>query len=220
METNELKRIWQTLSNQKLIDKKIAKENIERIIKSKSSKIIKKLSKKLRFDFLINVAAAVLVLVIAIFATLYLNQKNQELPVQGYIFLLLVISYFAFKAVSINSKLKLLDISYNTSSIHESLKKVKSKFEKVSRTESLLIYISISLLTVFANILINDNTDFSNFNINSLQGYVLIFSIGYLISLPFIGKYYFSKRFSGILKELNNSIEELNSNKTANRAPN
>lgn len=212
METNELKKIWQTLSDEKLIDKSIAKENIERIIKVKSSKTIEKLNKKLRFDYLINVATSILVLAITIFATLYLNQKNHLLPVQGYIFLLLVISYYAFKAVSINSKLKLLDISYNTSSILESLKKVKSKFEKVSRKESVLIYISLSLLTIFANFLINDNTDFSNFKVNSLQGYVLIFSIGYLISLPFIGKYYFNKRFSGIITDLNNSIEELNSN--------
>jgi len=212
METNELKKIWQTLSDEKLIDKSIAKENIERIIKAKSSKTIEKLNKKLRFDYLINVATSILVLAITIFATLYLNQKNHLLPVQGYIFLLLVISYYAFKAVSINSKLKLLDISYNTSSILESLKKVKSKFEKVSRKESVLIYISLSLLTIFANFLINDNTDFSNFKVNSLQGYVLIFSIGYLISLPFIGKYYFNKRFSGIITDLNNSIEELNSN--------
>jgi len=212
METNELKRIWQTLSNEKLIDKSIAKENIERIIKAKSSRTIKKLNKKLQFDFIINVATSILVLAITIFATLYLNQKNQHLPVQGYIFLLLVISYYALKAVSLNSKLKLLDISYSTFSILDSLKKVKSKFEKVSRTESVLIYVSLSLLTVFANVLLNYNTDISKFNINSLQGYVLLFSIGYLISLPFIGKYYFNKRFSGIITDLNNSIEELKSN--------
>ena len=212
METNELKRIWQTLSNEKLIDKSIAKENIERILKAKSSKTIKKLNKKLQFDFIINVATSILVLAITIFAALYLNQKNQHLPVQGYIFLLLVISYYALKAVSLNSKLKLLDISYSTFSILDSLKKVKSKFEKVSRTESVLIYVSLSLLTVFANVLLNYNTDISKFNINSLQGYVLLFSIGYLISLPFIGKYYFNKRFSGIITDLNNSIEELKSN--------
>ncbi|MBN2890443.1 MAG: hypothetical protein JXL97_01120 [Bacteroidales bacterium] len=212
METNELKKIWQTLSNEKLIDKSIAKENIERIIEAKSSKTIEKLNKKLRFDFLINIVTSVLVLAITIFATLFLNQKNNHLPIQGYIFLILVISYYAFKAVSINSKLKLLDISYNTSSILESLKKVKNKFKKVSRKESVLIYISLTLLTIFANLLINNNTNLSNFTINSLQGYVLIFSIGYLISLPFIGKYYFNKRFSGIMKDLNSSIEELNSN--------
>ena len=211
METNELKKIWQTLSNENLIDKSIAKENIERIIKQKSSKTIERLSKKLRFDYLMNFATAILVLIITVFATLYLNYRNHSLPIQGYAFLVLVISYYALKAVSINSKLKLLDFSYSTSSILDSLKKVKTKFEKTSTKESVIIYVSLSLLTVFANILINDKTDFSNFNMNSLQGYVLIFSIGFLVSLPFVGKYYFKKRFSEIITDINDSIEELNS---------
>lgn len=212
MESSELNKIWQTLSNENLIDKSIAKENIQRIIQKESSSTIAKLSKKIRFDYLTNIAASVLVLVITVFATLFLNYKNQSLPIQGYIFLVLVISYYALKAVSLKSKLKMLDISYNTSSILESLKKVKIRFEKVSTKESLIMYVSLTVLTVFANFLINDKTDFSNFALNSLQGYVLIFSIVYLVSLPFVGKYYFNKRFSGIITDLNNSIEELNSN--------
>jgi hypothetical protein len=212
METNELKKIWQTLSNENLIDNSIAKENIERIIKLKSSKTIEKLSKKLRFDYLINIATAILVLVITVFSTLYLNHRNYNLPVQGYIFLVLCISYYSLKAISINSKLKLLDLSYNTSSILDSLKKVKTRFEKISTQESVIIYFSLTVLTIFGNILLNDKTDFSNFNINSLQGYVLIFSIVYLVTLPFVGKYYFNKRFSGIFADLDNSIEELSSN--------
>ncbi|NLU39283.1 MAG: hypothetical protein GXX78_10390 [Bacteroidales bacterium] len=211
MESSELNKIWQTLSNENLIDKRIAKENIQRIIQQESSSTIAKLSKKIRFDYLTNIAASVLVLVITVFATLFLNYKNQSLPIQGYIFLVLVISYYALKAVNLKSKLKLLNISYNTSSIFESLKKVKIRFEKVSTKESLIMYVSLTVLTVFANFLINDKTDFSNFALNSLQGYVLLFSIVYLVSLPFVGKYYFNKRFSGIITDLNNSIEELNS---------
>lgn len=212
MESSELNKIWQTLSNENLIDKCIAKDNIDRIIQQDSSKTIAKLSKKIRFDYMTNIATAILVLVITIFATLFLNHRNQSLPIQGYIFLVLVISYYALQAVCLNSKLKLLNISYNTSSILESLKKVKISFEKVSTKESLIIYVSLTVLTVFANFLINDTTDFSNFALNSLQGYVLIFSIVYLVSLPFVGKYYFKKRFSGIIADLNNSINELNSN--------
>jgi hypothetical protein len=212
MESSELNKIWQTLSNENLIDKSIAKDNIDRIIQQDSSKTIAKLSKKIRFDYMTNIATAILVLVITIFATLFLNHRNQSLPIQGYIFLVLVISYYALQAVCLNSKLKLLNISYNTSSILESLKKVKISFEKVSTKESLIIYVSLTVLTVFANFLINDTTDFSNFALNSLQGYVLIFSIVYLVSLPFVGKYYFKKRFSGIIADLNNSINELNSN--------
>jgi hypothetical protein len=212
MESSELNKIWQTLSNENLIDKSIAKDNIDRIIQQDSSKTIAKLSKKIRFDYMTNIATAILVLVITIFATLFLNHRNQSLPIQGYIFLVLVISYYALQAVCLNSKLRLLNISYNTSSILESLKKVKISFEKVSTKESLIIYVSLTVLTVFANFLINDTTDFSNFALNSLQGYVLIFSIVYLVSLPFVGKYYFKKRFSGIIADLNNSINELNSN--------
>jgi len=209
METNELKNIWQTLSNENLIDKNIAKENIERIIKLKSCKTIEKLNNRLRFDYLINILTAIFVLAITVFATIFLNNKNAALPIQGYIFLLLVISFYALKAVSINSKRKLLDINYSTSSVMESLKKVKKKFEKVSIKESVIIYTSLSVLTIFANILINNKTDFSNFSVNSLQGYVLIFSIIYIVSLPIVGKYYFNKRFSGIIADINESIEEL-----------
>jgi len=211
METNELKKIWQTLSDEKLIDKSIAKENIERIIKLKSSKTVEKLSKKLKSDYLLNIATSILIIAITIFAALFLNHKGQNLPAQGYAFLVLAFSFYAFRAVSIHSKLKLLGLSFNTSSILNSLKMVKTKFERISKKESIVIYISTSILTVFANLLINDKTDFSNFNINSLQGYVLIFSICYLISLPWIGKYYFKMRFSGIITDINNSIEDLNS---------
>lgn len=212
MESSELNKIWQTLSNENLIDKSIAKENIDRIIKQDSSKTISKLSKKIKFDYLTNIATSILVLAITVFATMFLNHRNQSLPIQGYIFLALAISYYALKAVSLNSKLKLLNISYSTSSILESLKRVKTTFEKISKKESLITYVSLAVLTVFANFLINDKTDFSNFTLNSLQGYVLVFSIVYLVSLPFVGKYYFNKRFSEIISDLNNSIDELNSN--------
>ncbi len=212
METNELTKIWQALSNENLIDKSIAKENIDRIIRQDSSKTIAKLSGKIKFDYLMNISTSILVLAITVFATLFLSHRNQSLPIQGYIFLVLVISYYALKAFSLNSKLRLLNLSYNTSSILESLKKVKTRFEKVSAKESVIMYISLTVLTVFGNYLINDKTDLSNFALNSLQGYVLIFSIVYLASLPFVGKYYFNRRFSGIISDLNNSIEELNSN--------
>ena len=212
METNELTKIWQALSNENLIDKSIAKENIDRIIRQDSSKTIAKLSGKIKFDYLMNISTSILVLAITVFATLFLSHRNQSLPIQGYIFLVLVISYYALKAFSLNSKLRLLNLSYNTSSILESLKKVKTRFEKVSAKESVIMYISLTVLTVFGNYLINDKTDLSNFALNSLQGYVLIFSIVYLASLPFVGKYYFNRRFSEIISDLNNSIEELNSN--------
>ena len=77
-------------------------------------------------------------------------------------------SFYAMKALSINSKIKLLDISYNFASILESLKLIKLSFEKISKKELVTVYGSIIILIIFANFLINDKTDFSNFYINSL----------------------------------------------------
>jgi len=211
METNELRIIWQTLAKEKLIDKELAKENIERIITLKSSKLVENLDKKLRKDYITNVGTSILIIAITIFASIFLHQRNHQLPVQGYIFLILCCSFYAFRALTISSKIKFIKLSFNTSSILDSLKKLKLSFEKVSLKESIIIYCSLTFLTVYANILINAKTNLSNFNINSLQGYVLIFSIGYLISLPWVGKFIFKKRFSGIIEDIDKSIQELNS---------
>lgn len=213
METNELKQIWQTLSNEKLIDKEIAKENIARIISQKSSKTVAVLTKKLKSDYNLNIGTSILIVVITIFATIFLSKRGQQLPVEGFIFLLLSCSFYAFRAFTLRSKLKLLTSSYNSSSILDSLESVKANFEKVSKKESSLIYISLIVLAVFGNVLINDQTDFSNYDIHSLQGYVLIFSIIYLVSLPWIGKYLFKKRFEHIIADINTSIHDLNSMK-------
>jgi hypothetical protein len=209
METNELKNIWQTLCNEKLIDKSIAKENIARIIQLRSSKIVERLQKKLKTDYFWNIAASILIAAITIFATLFLQLKNQHLPVQGYIFLVLAFSFYAFRAIGIHSRIKLLGTAFNTSSVLSSLKMVKVSIEKSSKKETTLTYISITALTIFANVLLNEKTDFSNFTMNSLQGYVFLFSVGYIIALPWIGNYYFKRRFSEVMSDLNQSIGEL-----------
>jgi hypothetical protein len=172
---------------------------------------MEKLLKKLRTDFLAHIVTSIFIIAVTIFASVFLHQRNQQLPVQGYIFLILVFSFYSFKSLNLNSKIKLLKLSFCTSSIVDSLKNIKKSFEKISKKETIITYSSIALLTVYANALINDKTDFSNFDMNSLQGYVFIFSIFYLISLPWTGKYFFKKRFSGIIDDINISIQELNS---------
>jgi hypothetical protein len=210
METDELRIIWKTLAKEKLVDKELAKENIERIITLKSSKTVEKLSKKLRKDYFTNIFTSILIIVITIFSSVILHQRNLQLPIKGYIFLILCFSFYAFKALTHSSKIRLINLSFNTSSILESLKKIKKSFGKVSKKESIIIYFSLILLTVYANILINEKTNLSNFNINSLQGYVLVFSICYLILLPWVARFIFKKRFSEIIEDLDKSIQDLN----------
>jgi hypothetical protein len=213
METNELKILWQTLAKEKLIEKELAEENIERIIALNSSNTVTKLNKKLKVDFGWNLITSLVIIAITIFATIFLNLRNQHLPVQGYIFLILCFSFYAIKSMNIYSKIKLLRLSFTTSTIKESLENVKTKFGKMSGKENIITYLSLIILTVYANILINEHSSFPNFSIHSLQGYVLLFSIFYLITLPWIGKFIFKKRFSGILENINSSINELEENR-------
>ena len=213
METTELKKIWQTLANEKLIDEGLAKENIERIIANKSSKNVEALSRKLKTDFYWAVIASVSILLITLFATIFLQQRNHPLPVEGYIFLVMCMGFYCTKALQTNSRMKLIGLSFNTSSILDSLEKVKQGFTKNMKQEALFTNLALAILTVFANVQINSQTTLSNFRINSLQGYVLIFSVLYLGSLPWIGKLIYKKRFSGILNEIDQSIQELVSEK-------
>ena len=102
MELNELKHIWQTLSDEKLIDKKIAEENIERITQIKSSKTVGKLTRKIRNDYWITMITAALIVTITIFSTIFLAAREQQLPAQGYVFFLLTFGFYAYKVFGDN----------------------------------------------------------------------------------------------------------------------
>ena len=213
METNELKLIWQTLAKEKLIDTELAEENIQRIIALKCSDTATKLNKKLKTDFTTNLITSLLIIAVTIFAAIFLNLRNQQLLVQGYIFLILCFSFYAIRSLNLYSKMKLLKLSFSTSTIKDSLINVKSKFEKTSNKENIITYLSLITLTIYANVLINDRINFSSFKLNSLQGYVLLFSIIYLITMPWVGKFIFKRRFSGIIGDINSSINELEENR-------
>lgn len=215
METDELKNIWKTLASEKLIETELAEENIERLITLKSSNTLQKLTKKMKLDFISNIIASSIIIAATLFASIFLHLRNQSLPIQGYIFLILAFSFYAIKTMDTYSKIKLLKLSFSTSTILDSLRKVKKRFEKISKKEYTITYIAVFVLTIYSNVLINENTDFSNYRLHSLQGYVLVFSVCYIISLPWLGKFIFKKRFSGIIDALNSSIDELDENKLA-----
>jgi hypothetical protein len=203
METNELKIIWQTLANEKLIDKKLADENIERIISLKSSNTIAKLNKKLKFDYATNVIASVFIVGATLFVSVYNKQYNHTMPIDAYIFLFFTFGFFVIRSIVGYSKIRLFKMSFTSSTIKDSLRKVKMAIEKTSKKEGIYTYAAFVVIVVFANIHLNEHTDFSNFNINSLQGYVLIFSIFSLI-LPWAGKFILIRKFPTIIKSVNN----------------
>lgn len=209
METDELKYIWKTLADNKLIEKELAEENIERIISLKSSNIIAKLNKKLKIDFAKNGLSAVFILAATIFISIFNKIHQHVLPVEALLFLFLTLAFFVFKSLGFYSKLKSLKISDSTITIREALMNAKKSIEKSSKREKFLTYIFFILMLVYGNILLNAYTDFSNFNVNSLQGYALIFSVISLITMPFTENIIFRKRFSGIINGITNSLSEL-----------
>lgn len=209
METNELKNIWKTLADEKLIEKELAEENIERIISLKSSNTIAKLNKKLKIDFATNGIAAIFIVAATIFVSIFNKIHQHVLPIEALLFLFLTLAFFVFKSLNCYSKLRLLKISDNTITIREALMNAKKAVEKSSKREKYITYISFIVMVVYGNIVLNEYTDFSNFNVNSLQGYVLIFSVISLITMPFTERIIFRKRFSGIIKDISHSLNEL-----------
>lgn len=211
MEINELKNIWQTLSDEKLIGKSIAKENIERIIKLNSSKTIGKLTKKLKSDYVLNIVLSAFIFIVTIFASLFLGHRDQHLPIQGYIFLILCFSFYTYKAFNYKSKMALFSLSFHSATILESLKSIRCEFEKSYKKDVIISSVIVGVLTAFANVLLIDNTDLGDYRINSFKGYVLMFSVFYLVALPWLSKLVYRKRFSGILTDIDKSVAELNS---------
>jgi len=209
METNELKNIWKTLADKKLIEEELAEENIERIISLKSSNTISRLNKKLKFDFAKNVIAAVFVIGATIFGSIFNHLHNRTMPFEVYAFLLLTLAFFIFLSLNCYSKIKLLKLSDTLSTIKDSLNNAKLSVIKTSKRESVIGYIFFIAIVVYGNVILNEYTDFANFNLNSLQGYVLIFSLISVITMPFTEKIIFRKRFSGIIKDITNSLQEL-----------
>jgi len=214
METNELQLLWQTLANEQLIGKELARENIERIIAQKSSKTIARLNRKLKNDYWLNLSTAFVILALTIFATVFNKMHNQMMSLNGYIFLFMTFTFFTFKTMNLYSKLRLLQLSFTTSSIRESLEKVKSAFEKVSKMEEIITYIVFTAIIIYANIVLNERNGIADFKINSLQGYVLIVSIITFVATPFVNRYIFKKRFSGIIEDIKSAINNLNNETT------
>jgi hypothetical protein len=209
METNELQLLWQTLANEKLIGKELARENIERIITQKSCKTIDRLNRKLKNDYWLNISTAFVILALTIFATAFNRMHNQTMSLNGYIFLFMTFAFFTFKTMNQYSKLKLLQLSFTTSSVKESLEKVKIAFDRVSKKEEVITYIVFTAIIIYANIVLNERNGFTNFTLNSLQGYVLVVSIITFVAGPFVNRYIFKKRFSGIMKEIKGAIHNL-----------
>lgn len=217
METNELKKIWKILVENKLIDKNLAKENILQIISKKGNGIISKMKRRSKIDYWLYLLGLIFIPFITLLVHLSLNHPFANIrPYIGLSFVELFFIYMFANSVNI---LKFLDMSYNCGSIKESLVSVKSRFEsylkKTYRVSllfgfSFLIFTLIHILIILGGI---NNVKFSSTGFNVFLSYVSILLIILIPSWPFILKKDYKIRFDGIFQDLDQTIDELNEEK-------
>jgi hypothetical protein len=218
METVELRRIWNTLAEKKLIDKDLAKENILAIITKKGNGVIGKMMKKTKFDFWVNLFGVVFIPLLTLYATYYNNQHllHTDSEMQR---TYMILSLFELLMIYLLSKsitnLKYLKFSYNTGSLKESLIRVKSYFDSYLKKHHwvglLSMYVLLSFVLIDTLIRIGgiNQMNFSSGGSNQFESYFTLIVSILIVALPFISKLEI-KKYAGVMRELEETIEELN----------
>lgn len=219
METVELKKIWNTLAENKLIDKDLAKDNILQIITRKGNGVISKIRGKNRFDFYVNLCGVILIPFIILFAAYYNNQHplaNTDSELNR-TYLILSLSEILMLYLLSNSirNLKFLNFSYNVGSIKESVIKVKSYFNSYLKKGywvgviSMISILALILVDYFLKIGGVSQMNFSSAGPNIFESYFSIFVMILIIATPFIMRIDYM-RYAGVMRDLDHTIDELN----------
>jgi hypothetical protein len=214
METDELKKIWNILAKNKLIDKDLAKENILQIISKKGNGIINKFKKKSKIDYFVYLAGLIFIPVVTIIVHLIIQHPFPNL--RSYLGLTFVELFFIYMYANSFKNLKFLGYTYNTGSIKESLLKVKSHFESYLKKAywiNLLFGFSFLIFALIHFIVLLGGIEHFDFSSTGFKGFISFFSILLVVLIivwPFIAKIEFKYKYSGLLKDINQTIKELN----------
>lgn len=218
METVELKRIWNTLAEEKLIDKNLAKENILEIITQKGNGIISKLERKHKLDFNVYASIAIFILLVILFLiyrdSLGLLPKRNSILGGTYLIPCLIEAFIIYVLISLKRNLSFIRYTYNTGTLKESLMNVKSYFKNITKKGNWIG--TISLIAIFVLIEIDtlmkiggiSNLNFSSSGSYIFESYYSIFLIIMIFTVPFIVKMN-AKKYDSVLHDLDQTIEEL-----------
>lgn len=212
METNELKNIWKTLADEKLIEKELAEENIERIISSQSVNTIKKLDKKTKRNGIIYATAFLFTLI----ATVYVQIDIDKLfPTNTYIGIIVVEGFLLLNILREFSKSAFINRSYKTETIKDSLTKIKMYLTRVLRIDFFIgLTFNFCMLIVYLSKYLIDIGGFEKikFSGNDLVIHSPYFTIAIIILLlasPWGLKKEIKMKFSKIQNDIDNSLKEL-----------
>jgi hypothetical protein len=212
METNELRNIWKTLADKKLIGRELAEENIERIISTQSGNIIKKLDKKTRCNGIIYAVAFLFTLI----ATIYVQiDINKLFPTNTYIGIIAIEAFLLLNILREFSKSAFIHRSYKTDTIKDSLTKIRMYLIRVLRIDFFVgLTFSFSMLVIYLSKYLIDIGGFGNikFSGNDLavhSPYFVITIILVLLASPWWLKKELKMKFSKIQNDIDNSLKEL-----------
>ncbi len=218
METIELKKIWNTLAEKKLIDQDLAKENILEIISKEGNGIINRMKRKINSDYRMLLFSVIVTPLLLSFAVFWNNthpdlHTAQELGrtyiIIGFIEVLLV--FMLIKAVR---NRKFLDITFNTGSLKESMKKVqtdlKAYLKKAKVVEVGVMYsiFTFSLIDTFLGIEEYGNLNFSTTGSHIFDSYFMVFIVLIMLAFPSIMKFEL-KRYTQSIEDIGQTLLEL-----------
>jgi hypothetical protein len=210
MENNELKKIWNTLAENKLIDSELAKENILKIITKKGNGIISKMLRKSKIDYYVHLAGLIFIPIATLIV--HLNIRIPFSTMRAYFGLAFVELFFLYMIINALRNINFLNFSYNNSSI-----KVKTRFESYWKKEywvSLTFgYAFLAFTFVHFFIIVGGfhNLSFANSGFQTFASYFIFVILVFMVVWPFILKIQYRMRFSGILDDVNETLIELNS---------
>lgn len=210
METNELKNIWNALAENNLIDKQIAKESINQIITKKGSGLFAKMKKKVFIDYCVYLVGLIAVPVIT--TMVHLNLMKPLPSIQAYFGIAFAEIYLVYMFVNARRKLNFINYSNNNLSLKEGLISLQKKIKKsISREYKLGILFGIGFISFTILQLIITGGGFTNIDFSKFSTMTAVLLITMLFIFPYALKYEFKIRFSGITDDINQTINELNS---------
>ncbi|MBN1181044.1 MAG: hypothetical protein JXB49_02070 [Bacteroidales bacterium] len=214
METNELKKIWNTLAETKLVNKEVAMENIKQIITQKGNGVISKLSRRFHKDILVDIINTLLVGGIIVFVFIF--QSRFGIEKRAHIFLFLIEAFFIVKLLRDHTKYKLLNMSKLNNSIKESTIDAHRKIKRRIIQDGLFSGIFLMLCNIYAigiyfrafgNV---KSIDFSHFNSQMIGFIILIFLLLFIVIFPIVMKSFYKKKYVALMDEIEATIKELN----------
>jgi hypothetical protein len=213
MKTDELKHIWKTLADKNLIEKELARENIQRILANRSSGIIRKFERIFNRDIIIT--WIVLGILIGILVFLFYFSANHPVDPKAPFFILAVMLYFFFKQYRDLSKKRLLINCSNTGSIRNSLIQVRQNMHKNLNADTWYAIIFLMAANGFAIFVYAKwvgtftEIDFSRLYTNTLAIYILIFLLLFFITAPWTLRFFAKQKFTKVFRDIDNMLAEL-----------